>query len=474
MRPKKREDFDESKAKLKLLRLKEEKLLRLSRKNPAIFSQYAFEEKNAPFHNDIQEKISEHKDILIEAPRGFGKTSQVIRRIIWELGRNPNLRIKYISQNDDKSSEKVSEMISHLLFNEKIKKVFPHLKFDREPSKHKFYLEREKISKDASVEAQGILSSAVGGRADILVFDDVCDLRNSVTQPSMRESVITAFQEVWTPILEPWGRRVYICTPWHLLDLTAFLKKQGVFEVVRYPCGGPPNFHSIWPERMSSKQLEQRYLESPRAYARAYQLKPMSEEETPFSEESLQNSLRAQEFPGVIHARCLGIDPGSSKRGKNFTCLFLMGLGEWKGEDYFVFEKVEKFRTTSPQVKSRILRLVKERSPQMIIIESNAYQRSLVEILQEERLSAEVLGLDTTPKALNDPTLGMAAMGEDIALGKFWVPIKDHFANCNCSFCLWRKDYLEYPIGTCDVLMASWLAWRGIKKYGKQPRIILL
>ena len=45
-------------------------------------------------HRELQAFLSEHGRALIELPRDHGKSTQVCARLVWELGRNPALRIK--------------------------------------------------------------------------------------------------------------------------------------------------------------------------------------------------------------------------------------------------------------------------------------------------------------------------------------------------------------------------------------------
>src|SRR5213593_4352718 len=45
-------------------------------------------------HRHLQEFLGRHDRALIELPRDHGKSLQVCIRILWELGRDPSLRVK--------------------------------------------------------------------------------------------------------------------------------------------------------------------------------------------------------------------------------------------------------------------------------------------------------------------------------------------------------------------------------------------
>ena len=162
------------------------------------FVEYAFTDKlgiplkQATIHREWHEAIDLYDRVCIVAPRDHGKTIQIaVARVLWELGRDPNLRIKLVCQSDEKAKERLASIKEHLERNPKVSEVFPNLRPAEKGSwtKHKIYVKRDAFHVDASVEAKGVLSSASGGRADIVIGDDACDRRNSLAFPKLRTSV---------------------------------------------------------------------------------------------------------------------------------------------------------------------------------------------------------------------------------------------------------------------------------------------
>ncbi len=177
---------------------------------------------------------------MIIAPRDHGKTTNVaVARTIWELGNDPNLRIKIACQSDSKAIERLFEIKDHLERNERVQTVFPHLvPADRGSwSKHKIVVQRTVFSKDASIEALGITSTATGGRCDLLIADDIVDRRNAIQFPQIRETIKHAWKSDWTNLLEPDGRVVYICTLWHTADLSHELMENPAYTLLSYAIG---------------------------------------------------------------------------------------------------------------------------------------------------------------------------------------------------------------------------------------------
>jgi phage terminase large subunit-like protein len=225
--------------------------LRISaaRRDPNRFIEYAFQDKHgrslhqAAFHQRWQESIYHshfspqgHKRLMVVAPRDHGKTTQVIGRALWELGDNQNLRLKIACQSDSKAMERLFEITDNLERNEAVKRVFPSMvpACRGDWTKHKIVVDRKLFSKDASVEALGILSTATGGRCDMLIADDIVDRRNALQYPQIRETIKHAWKSDWTNLLEPDGRVIYICTLWHTADLSHELLENPAFAVLRY------------------------------------------------------------------------------------------------------------------------------------------------------------------------------------------------------------------------------------------------
>lgn len=233
------------------------------------FMEYCFQDsetgaplQQADIHREFQDVMASGDDSVNLFPRDHGKTTQKEGHAIWRLGNNPNLRIKIVCASDSKAVERLFAIIQHIKLNTRIRDVFPHLRPAKlgDWTKHKIVVERSHISRDASIEALGVLSTATGGRADLLMADDVVDRRNSLELPKLRETVKTAWASDWTNLLEPTGQIIYTGTPWHTADLTHHLAKNPAYRVLRRPVGTAENMYaSIWPEKWPEEQLRRRY-----------------------------------------------------------------------------------------------------------------------------------------------------------------------------------------------------------------------
>lgn len=144
---------------------------------------------------------------------------------LYLLGRNPNTRIKLVCLSDDSAKERVSSIRGYIEEDEDYSKVFPGIKpgDKKEWTRHKLVVDRQTYAKDTSVDAKGIVASAIGGRADVLIVDDIFDQRTAVSQPATREQYLSTYTQVWLSRVEPNGRVVCICTRWHEQDLAGYV-----------------------------------------------------------------------------------------------------------------------------------------------------------------------------------------------------------------------------------------------------------
>lgn len=242
--------------------------VRQSRDNFSSFMQYCFVDyenqrgfKQQWFHDDWAAAMDKYQRLLIIAPRAHGKTSQVVGRVIWELGKNPNIRIKIPCASDGRAKERLFQIKQNIIYNPRVKEVFPGLQPDEDAewSAHKIHVRRTALHKDASVEALGILSTATGGRCDLLIPDDVVDRRNALSMPGLRKQIKQAWLSDWSNILDPKGRILGVCTLWHKDDLNHMLMDNKVYKTLFYAVDNV--FSSLWPDKWPEEALRLKFDE---------------------------------------------------------------------------------------------------------------------------------------------------------------------------------------------------------------------
>jgi hypothetical protein len=452
--------------------------------------------KQQPFHKEWQQMISDFDRVLIAAPRGHGKSVQLVGRLVWELGNNHNLRIKIIGSSDDKSKEILGLARELISKSERVKAVFPDLvvDYDRGDTQTKFFVVRDIPQRDPSVEASGVLSTGAGGRADLLVCDDVVDLKNSVINPAQREQVIKAIKETWFSLVSSTGTIVWICTPYHIADCTHDLKNTGAFHIwwtpaIRYqieydesgntvidPITGNAKVEKtiLWPDKWSEEKLESRRQElGERAFTRQYLLDAMSDEERTFPEYALARSfdvMLADIGDGVRDnwPTYGGVDLASALGKKNaYSVVWTIAKCPENGKLYLkeLWRQRIQFNGIMEEVKNQC----KRHRWRLAYVENNAFQQAVIDALEAEDKSLPIAGFTTGAYNKKHEEVGLPGLNIAFEKGLFAIPAaKFPLAADNTSLlAIFMGELRAHPGGEfSDTIMALWFAYRAAIECG--------
>lgn len=178
---------------------------------------------------------------MIQAWRGAAKSWITAAYVLWRLYRNPEERILVVSANEDRAIQfatfvrRLIDEIEQLRFLRPREGRDSVLAFDVGPAS---------ASQAPSVRAVGITGQLTGGRASLIVSDDVEVPKNSLTE-AMREKLAEAIKE-YDAVLIPGGEIVYLGTP---------QTEQSIYKIVRqrgYDC-------RIWPVRYPTPEQAAKY-----------------------------------------------------------------------------------------------------------------------------------------------------------------------------------------------------------------------
>lgn len=277
------------------LRVAPDAFYKACRMNVPLFNAYVQGIENGELHVELQDHLTDNDNATAMFPRKHGKTTQMCGRVAWEVGRNPNIRVQIIQSNEE-DAKKTVDMIRQIIESPKYSQIFPNVRKDKTCWRGQaLRVVRDQILRDNTVTAQPIGGHA-GQRSDLLIFDDIEDLKNSYHQPVMREKVIEAYRETWLPTLDPGGRKWRFCTPWHHEGISwkhwkEEAQQTGEPALLYRPCIGTES--SPWPERFTSEMLEAEKREMGSfAYNRAYCLVPVSGDDVVFQEDDLLRAVR--------------------------------------------------------------------------------------------------------------------------------------------------------------------------------------
>ena len=172
--------------------------------------------------------------LIIMAFRGAAKSWITAAYVLWNLLRNPQLRIGVFSGSARRSVNFVNFCLNLIAEVPELQHLRP-LPHQRQSSTQ-FDVGPSRSDQTQSVFAAGITGAIVGFRADIIVGDDVETNKNSMT-PDMREKIADGVKE-FDAIIKPGGQIIFLGTPQTEASIYVTLTGRGyVIKIwpVRYP-----------------------------------------------------------------------------------------------------------------------------------------------------------------------------------------------------------------------------------------------
>jgi len=451
------------------------------------------------------------KSYFLTAPRGFVKTSTVSDWLEWYLGRHPFLKTMIVGATERISVKRLSVIKKNVILDPLFRAVFPEVRLDQDRPNNMTNVcltlpEGFRLidTRSSTIEAYGVGSSPEGGRADALLFDDVCTYENSVVETKQRESIKEKLRVTWYPLRTgPNTLRVWTCTPWHDQDasMEIYKKKHGWkkryirvahdFSCLEDVTSGEemplpaerwsPEFERF-EEWWSKERLKDLWRDDPEEFRVAYRLETVSHESDLanwasswlWGDPSREVEGAVQFGFKPVHAlyRCsliaIGVDLayGVSGASKN-TAVVVVGIRE-DGKRVVLDANYGRGWGTTRKVEE-IEQLYRRWSADIIVVEDNAAQKMLVDLLTDKREFDVRVEAFTTDMYKEAKLKSLSNEYED----NWWIiPFEDETVHgqgqgCKCGRCLLIKEMENYPdFNTSDVLMGSLFAKEGLKMLG--------
>jgi len=454
-------------------------LLERCRLDPKFFIDYVFRYTSVEMHHVWQDFMSDSQEGLILAPRGHGKTEQItVGRICWEIGGNPGIRIKLVTESDDLANKILSRISATILKNERFKEVFP----DCVPSdiaswtKSQLTTARKEPHKDPTIEGSGVITAAGGGRADIIFFDDITGYRNAIQFPKMRKQVKDAVYNTWLQMLDGDDAKWYmIGTPWHEDDVIWEIRNnEDIPKATVYMVD--EHFNSPWPEKCSREFLKKKLrIVKQRAYNRAYRLQPMSSDEVWVNPTVIESCKDTElKVVDVVNnsefIKYVGVDLGH-REGEHAAPSVVFTIARTPTGKRIPCD-IRVSHESSPLAIGRvIIDVYKTLKPAKIMVENVGAQKYLVDLLKSMGPTGlPIEGYFTGTQKMSIET-GVPSLLAELETGSWIIPFGaggSHDAACECNYCLWITEIKGFPLGSYDTLMASWFALEGLRKVSER------
>lgn len=443
----------------------------LARRDPNVFMNAVLRDEEtgkpvtqAPYHCDWQDKISEHRRLVIWSHVEAGKTQQIsVGRALWELGCDPSLRIVICHNTALQAAKVVRSIGQYIESNDSLHAIFPNLRPGKVWKKDTLIVERETAAKDPSVQACGLHGSILGARIDLLIIDDMLDFESTATD-YMRKDTIRWIDSTLLGRMTRRGRVVFIGNAWHREDAMHVLSARGPWTGIRYPVKDEDG-RSLWPDRWPVKRIAERQAElGPFEFARQMLCEARAEGASRFREEDIESCLRLGRGLKLGHKSGLqdtslliaGVDLGVrrdlsaivviSMTGDGRKCVHSVDSGMWSAQ--IILEKIEEtYRKWNAQ----------------IVVENNAAQDYIVQFLKEKGVPVRPF---TTGKNKAHPIYGLESIAAELARDEWIIPSNED-GTLHPEIKAWTEEMLYYdPKGHAgDRLMASWFAREGMRRY---------
>jgi len=304
---------------------------------------------------------------------------------------------------------------------------------------------------------------------NLVVFDDIIDFRNAFVYPENLKKIEQAVKENWLNILSEDGYFVAIYTAWTKDDITLKMEKQtDLYYVFKRVIDDDLN--PIWEAKYNREALIRKREEiGEEAFARQFQGKIVVDRSSPFSKQSIEACKDPNIEFGEYPDNCLfftGVDLGHRKRDKSpRTVIFTLAVTE-DGKRLPVSIVAGNFSPT--ETGQLIINEFLKYSPEVIKVENNGYQESILDIISliDPSLSLPVEGCFTGSQK-NDIRVGLPSLATEFDRKLWIIPAKNldqHPPHCDCGLCLWLRELESYPHGLTDTVMASWFALQGVRQ----------
>lgn len=438
--------------------------------------------RQQPHHRRMQKLMDKHNHLLIWSYLGAGKTHQLIGRVLFELGRNPDLRIAIFS-NSMKLSTKITSTIADYIDGRgrvRLQEVFPHLRRGvgrwntTELTVHR---SPNVPIKDPSVQCLPVRTGAAqGARIDIAILDDV------YTAEEFRSDAQSEHLQEWYEKTIS-GRANKIWMIGNVFSPDDFMhrleKSKNVWYGERFPLLDQ-NGICTWPEMYTPERIaEVRSIMSEEEFSRMYLCIPRDDAAALWKRtwidkalekgnglemlSSTQSLVRLPAGASVITGVDLGHRP---KKTSDATVLFT--YMEMPNGDRYLLE-IQTGRWAGPDILDRLVGSedgkvlgVHQRFGSIIHVENVAAQQFILDF-SKRRSAAKVVEFQTDRRK-HDAQFGVEGLAVEMRNGKWAFPNDDGKCHPEVQALINEMLYYDPHAHTGDRLMAMWIGVEGTRR----------
>lgn len=442
--------------------------------------------ENQWFHEKWQDAVTDHDQVVIHCAVEHGKTNQItVGRVLWEIGRNPNIRIAIISETSGQAKKIMAAIKANIEKNPWIRLVFPGMTPGKTWNAEAITVDRDSLGKDYTVLCSGMYGPVNSSRLDFAILDDCLDFENTRTREQREKACEWLENTVITRVVDG-GKYLAVGTPWHKDDYYHQLARRPAVQYFRYaavenPHDPPGKWRPIWPAQFSVKRLiSKQGLMAKATFRKKYLLLLTSEDDSRFDANSIKTAKllgKGQRFslkpPSSFENElpCVtGVDIGIGRTNASAQSVILTIAIDPRGRRVIIDIQAGKWRK-SELVKRICATQVRYNST--VYVESNGAQDFITQDLEYEahRGRMRMTGGKTpvvrhyTGKNKNNENYGVESLSTELDFGLWIFPSGFDGDSCDGQLNELIQEMQDYDptLHTGDRLMAMWIAREGAR-----------
>ena len=461
--------------------------------------------ETADFHqkwiNAILTAIDEGNEQMILSPPRHGKTDLLTHFAVWQICKNPNVRIMWVGGNEEIAKNAVRSVLDHLEHNQKLIEDFcipgqtfkPKNRSGKSWTAGQFTVATRTVTgiKSPTMVAVGKGGKILSRDSDLIIADDIED-HGTTIQPSAREQT----RQWWTTTLssrkEEHTAIVIIGSRQHPEDLYNFLLENPqmhkiVEEAHSTECVKPETEFEehtdcmLWASKRSYKWLYSRLQAAETTggksiFEMVYLNKAFAEGIAMFDVEEIDSCRDVNRVVGQVPANVkliAGLDPAST----GYQAAFLWAVNTDTGKMYMIDIENQKGGGII-QARKTIKNWHEKYNLAHWVIEENGFQRAIRQDTELREYCARMgiyLEGHQTQKNKFDPIFGVGSMRELFKEQLISLPYGS--AESETKSNIYRRQLIYFSTGASkqsgrnnksDVVMASWFPMRVVRRLQKE------
>lgn len=388
-----------------------------ARADPDAWAELFSGQTQAAYHRTLQAAFTAQNYMIVEGPPEVGKSQQLtLRRVLWEIGNNPNVTIGIVGAKAEQAFEWI-RAIRAGIETPTFKRVFPGIRTGFPWSTERLFVVRPDPTLTApTAQGIGIGGSFLGARLNIIILDDVLNAINTATKAQRTKVLEWIDSSMCAGRLLVGGKLVLLGNTWTSDDAIHELAKRtrpdgsSVYLYRRDPLPDPdqPGAVSPLPEIWPIERIrERRDFVGPARFRWQYQLQPRGAEDSRFNPEWFEETSTVRwtpprpAAPFVAPPNCtisIGVDLGVGLKERHDKSAFVVVMRDRMKVRHVLH--VDLRRDTGPALIEYMATLERsyrhhDGSPPTFRVESVAAQEFLAQFARE-RLEAPIASHTTS------------------------------------------------------------------------------